>query len=211
MSIDPNCTDKKPYTLTSVYFDSFKDDDLDQKINGVRYREKYRLRFYNDISNFAKFEIKRKNENTIEKISVALKLNEIEKILKADYSPLKNYENLEYAAHRMKFLDYKPKTIVKYDRVAFYLPFNNIRVTLDLNLRSQGFYSAFMENSCFGGKLIMPKGYDILEIKYLDSFPNFLWQLISKYSLQRSSISKYALSRLYNQTEINGDDPVLPF
>ena len=169
------------------------------------------MRFYGNDINTAKFEIKRKNENTVEKVSVGLNSTEIKGILRCDYSSLKSHKELEYVAHRMMFLGYKPKTIVKYDRVAFYLPFNNIRVTLDLNLRSQGFYSNFLEKSCLSGKLTMPEGYDILEIKYLGDFPKFLRNLISKYCLQKSSISKYALSRFYNQVEMNGDDPVLPF
>lgn len=211
MYLDSNCISKKPYTLTSIYFDSFKDDDLQQKIDGIRYREKYRLRFYNTNFNTCKFEIKRKNENTIEKTSICLEGEEINQVLNGNYSSLKKHKKLEYVMHRMKFLNYKPKTIVKYDRIALYLPFNNIRVTLDLNLRSQDFYCTFLEKSIFNGKLVMPNGYEILEIKYFVNFPDYLINLISKFSLQRSSISKYVLSRFYNQTQLDGDDPLLPF
>jgi len=41
---------------------------------------------------------------------------------------------------------YRPKTIVTYDRTAFCLPFNNIRITLDVDLGTSGFDLDFFYN-----------------------------------------------------------------
>ena len=43
-----------------MYFDTPDDHDLNQKLNGVTFREKYRIRVYDKNSLFGKFEIKRK-------------------------------------------------------------------------------------------------------------------------------------------------------
>ena len=38
---------KKHYTVTSLYFDTCLDNDLDEKLDGLLEREKIRLRIYN--------------------------------------------------------------------------------------------------------------------------------------------------------------------
>jgi hypothetical protein len=211
MYLDRNCINNQPYTITSIYFDSSHDEDLFNKLNGVRFREKYRIRYYNDDRDKAKFEVKRKHEYSIEKLSIDLSLDEQSSMLAGDYSCLKKYEQFEYISYKMDFKCYKPKAVVRYDRLAFTLPFNNIRVTLDLNIRSSGFFSPHIEGSCLAGKLIMPAGYEVLEVKFLGDFPDYLKRLLASYSLNRSSIGKYILARFYNNSELNEDNPVLPF
>jgi hypothetical protein len=211
MPLDQNCKNNKPYSITSTYFDSFNDQDLFDKLNGVRFREKYRLRFYNNDRHIAKFEVKRKHEYSVEKDTINLDSKKQNQILAGNYSCLKENPHFEYISHKMNYQLYKPKTVVRYDRLAYTLPFDNIRVTLDLNLRSLGFYSSYIEEDCSAGKLLMPLGYEILEIKYLGDFPNYLKQVISSYSTSRTSIGKYVLARFYNNSELNNDNPVLPF
>jgi SPX domain protein involved in polyphosphate accumulation len=211
MYLDRNCKNHKPYTITSIYFDSSQDEGLFDKLNGIRFREKYRIRYYNDARKKAKFEIKRKIEYSVEKLSIDLNFDEQNSILAGDYSCLKKHAEFEYIAYKMDFKCYKPKAVVRYDRLAFTLPFNNIRVTLDLNIRSTGFYSGHIEGSCLAGKLIMPVGYEVLEVKFLGEFPDYLKKLLSGFSLTRSSIGKYILARFYNNSELNGDNPILPF
>ena len=46
---DKNNKLSKGYKITSLYFDTPDDQDLNQKLNGVIYREKYRIRIY-DLS-----------------------------------------------------------------------------------------------------------------------------------------------------------------
>ena len=209
--LDKNCVNYNPYTITSIYFDNVKDDDLFEKLNGVRFREKYRIRFYNENENEGKFEIKRKYENMIEKKTLNLNNVELKQILSEDFSVLKSFEEFEYLSYKMNYKLYKPKTVVRYDRLAYQLPLNNIRVTLDLNLRSSTFFNGSKEKNIYSGKKIMPIGYEILELKYSDMFPDYLFKILSKYSLKRSSISKYTTSRLFNNPELNNDNPELPF
>lgn len=211
MYLDKNCEHENPYTITSTYFDNFDDTDLFDKLNGIRFREKYRLRFYNNNNQIGNFEVKRKNEYSVEKTAISLNVDEQSRLLNGDYSILLKDKRFEYISHRMTYKHYKPKTVVRYERIAFTLPFNNIRITLDLNLRSLGFYSPHIETSHKAGKLLMPIGYEILELKFLDCIPDYLQKIISNYSLSRASIGKYILARFYNNTELNNDNPVLPF
>lgn len=209
--IDKHCKNFNPYTITSIYFDNEKDSDLFDKLNGVRFREKYRIRYYNQNTNAVKFEIKRKHENVIEKQTINLNQEEFYKILNQDFSILRNNNQFEYLSYKLKYKLYKPKIVVKYDRLAFQLPINNLRVTLDLNLRSSTYTTNKGEIDSMSGKKIMPIGYEILELKYAQFTPIFLRNILSKYSLKRSSISKYTSSRLFNDVELNNDKPELPF
>jgi hypothetical protein len=208
---DPNNHNDLGYKITSLYFDTLHDNDLNEKLDGVIYREKYRLRFYNNSTNSGKFEIKRKLNNCIEKISVNLNAKEIHRICHSDFTVLEKFPETAYVSARMKYLCYSPKCIVSYNRMAFYLPINNIRVTIDSDLSTYGFETDITKIGLLTPIPIQKKGYEILEIKYENHLPSYIKNSLESKTCIRSSISKYSLSRLENNTEIYGDDPVIPF
>ena len=208
---DKNNLDQDGYVISSVYFDTLHDDDFNQKLDGIMFREKYRIRIYNNNIEFGKFEIKRKLNNAIEKLSVNINKEEILLIISGDFSPLEKHKSVAYAGERMKCKGYVAKNIVTYNRVAFYLPFNNIRVTLDLDLRSHGFATDLSKIKTLPVISLQAKGYEILEIKYEGDFPDFIRSVLSNFRTIRSSISKYGLSRIDSNSEIHGDDPFIPF
>lgn len=199
------------YKISSLYFDTFNDDDLNQKLDGIKYREKYRLRTYNGDLKTAKFEIKRKLNNCIEKISVSLNEEDAKNIQKGDFTPLDKYAVLDYVPHRMNYLGYLPIGIVSYERYAYYLPINNIRITIDCNLATNGFSSHLSEIKSIPLHGVQNKNLEILEIKYEDFIPDSILVFLSRFKSVRSSVSKYSLCRVHNNTEINGDDPLIPF
>jgi|TARA_B110000977_G_C11033127_1_gene476045 hypothetical protein len=208
MIVDPNSVDFEPYKISSLYFDTEYDDDLSEKLDGVRYREKYRVRIYNDNEKFGKFEIKRKIENTIFKSSLALNESQIYLACNNSTSFLLDSDDTAYAHARMKFRNYSPKTIITYDRLAFTLPFNNIRVTLDLNMRTHDFTDQNGLKKAIGkGIRIAPKDFEILEVKYTGQLPNFIAESLSHFNLSKTAISKYSAGRLHSSLDLFGDNP----
>ena len=111
----------------------------------------------------------------------------------------------------MEYNNYKPKTIVEYFRQAYYLPMNNIRVTIDSNLSGYGFKNEFSNIKSLKANKIQKLGYDILEVKFNGSIPRSILEMLSAFPIRQSAISKYALSRVDNNTEPMGDNPVIPF
>lgn len=207
---DPN--DKgSGYEISSLYFDNFYDVDFNEKLDGIIYREKYRIRIYNYDIKQAKFEIKRKLNNCIQKISAKLSTDEIISITEGNLELLNNHLELEYAAHRMQYLGYTPKTIVTYTRKAFFLPYNDIRITLDCRLRTHGFHTDLQNLHEAAVTNIQLPELEILELKFSGELPVTIKKFLSQFTAVRSSISKYALSRIHNNTEIHGDDPVISF
>lgn len=208
---DKNNQLSKGYKITSLYFDTLDDQDFNQKLDGVIYREKYRIRIYDKNMSFGKFEIKRKKNQTIEKYSLDLDFAEIESIISGDYSPLLKDSEFAYVAYRMKYQKYSPKTVVEYYRHAYFLPLNNIRVTLDSNLSNYGFKDNFININKLTPNKVKKLGHDILEVKYNDSIPRYILALLSSFPIRQSAISKYALSRVDSNTEPKGDSPEIPF
>ena len=209
--VDPYCQDCKPYELSSIYFDNFTDDDLFEKIQGVNFREKYRIRLYNKNLSSAKFEIKRKNHNTIQKLGTQIDQDALAKLLDGDFLPLRDRSEFGYVEQKLRLENYRPKAIVTYKRLAFYLPFDNIRVTLDLDIRGSLSNKVSIDSIHDYGIHLMPENYDVLELKFEGSLPLFLTRLLSSFSLRQASISKYVLARFHNNPSPFEDRGELPF
>jgi hypothetical protein len=199
------------YKITSLYFDSLDDKDLNQKLDGIIYREKYRLRIYDKDVSFGKFEVKRKLNQVIEKLSLELSSIDVKNVIAGDYSCLEADTDMSYVAKKLEYENYSPKAIIEYDRQAYYLPFNRIRVTIDSNLSNYGFKNEFSNFSHLRSHNIQKPGYDILEVKFEGSIPQSLLNLLSEFPVRQSSISKYALSRIDSNTEPHGDSLIIPF
>lgn len=208
---DKNNKSSKGYKITSLYFDTPDDHDLNQKLNGVIFREKYRIRVYDKNSPFGKFEIKRKLNQTIEKLSIRITIADINNIISGDYTSLEKNQEFAYVAKRMRYMQYMPKSIVEYHRHAYYLPLNNIRVTLDSNLSNYGFKDNFSNIDDLIPNKVKRHGHDILEVKYNGAIPRYILDMLSSFPIRQAAISKYALSRIDNNTESQGDNPEIPF
>ncbi len=79
MRTDENSKDGV-YKIRSMYFDDVYDSALKDKINGVNFREKFRIRYYNDDTSFIRLEKKSKINGLCNKISAPLTKSEAQKI-----------------------------------------------------------------------------------------------------------------------------------
>ena len=68
-ALDPILSGRKFYSIRSLYFDDYSDICLNQVINGVSKRVKYRIRFYNFNEDYIILEKKYKINNMTKKIS----------------------------------------------------------------------------------------------------------------------------------------------
>lgn len=195
--------DYNGYKTRSVYFDSIDNEDFTQKLVKTEKRKRVRLRIYNTTDTFAKFEIKRKHLDRELKESITISKEDAIKLINGDYSILLNYKNnplSNYAFNLMKTHNYRPVSMVEYDRRAFTHENFNTRITLDNNLMYTNFhYDLFNEDINF--KQAMPKDQTILEVKYdrflfyqiqeILSKCNFIGKPPSKYGTSRQLLNKY--------------------
>lgn len=91
----------------------------------------------------------------------------------------------------------RPKVIVEYDRVPYIYPQGNVRITLDENIRSSSRVELFLEDQ-IPTRPILPAGQHILEVKYDEYLPDFIYRAVQLQGLHRTAFSKYYLCRRYH-------------
>jgi len=204
MNYDPyaEIRPKKEYTVRSIYLDTTDFQCYQEKYEGYKIRNKYRIRVYNehDHDNLAFLEIKRKNENFISKDRARLYLKNLLPLLKtknAEEYLLRKTNGTSELEEAKKFLfhyyskNLLPASLVVYEREAFMGKYGfDLRITFDKNLRGSmnpSFDDFFSEKDL---KFAFPEFF-ILEIKFHQTFPAWIPQMVTKFNLLRTSVSKY--------------------
>ncbi len=185
------------YHIRSLYFDNLYDKALNEKINGVSKREKFRIRYYNYDTSFIALEKKSKINNLCNKQIVQLSLEEVEAILQKDIDTLRLTEKplLQEFYIKMKSEGLKPTTIVDYDRDPYTYAPGNVRVTLDSNIRTGISRTDFLNPAC----PMIPAGDAgiILEVKWDNYLPTVIRDIIQVPTTRTSAFSKYVACRIY--------------
>lgn len=192
MKPDSHATDGR-YAIRSLYFDNDRDKALREKLDGVNYREKFRLRYYNGDVNFIRLEKKSKINGLCRKESVLLTPRQVEALLAGeldDTDPLTR----EFLG-KMRSQRLAPKTLVDYTREAFVYGPGNVRVTLDYNIRTGLNGTDFLSPDC----IMVPAGDApaILEVKWDEYLPDIIQDLIQMPHRRVGAFSKYAACRIY--------------
>ncbi|NLL71984.1 MAG: polyphosphate polymerase domain-containing protein [Clostridiales bacterium] len=197
---DPNMKDEEGYLISSIYFDDFHDSAVVDKMDGTRYRKKYRIRLYDYDESFIKLECKSKYNNFISKLWAPLTRAEYNSILQGDYEFLLYREE---DVCKMLYADYvtkriRPVTTVEYQREAYVHQLGNTRITFDKNIgASIGTVDIFhpdYETIC-----VPLDGDMVLEIKYDDYIPDYIWKLFQSDGMVNCAISKYVMCRDLNR------------
>ncbi len=188
---------KDGYLIRSLYFDDMFNSALNEKIDGLHERRKYRIRFYNhDLSNIH-LECKEKVGNMIIKSSEAITVDHAKSMLREDYSFLVDvggslFRDKLYARTRTNLL--KPSVVVDYNREAYVMDAGNVRLTFDRHIRA-GIYSNDLTDSGLTTIQALPDDYLVFEIKYTNYLPTVIKQLIQSTKAQKCAISKYVMCK----------------
>lgn len=195
MQLDENHI-KGGYLVHNIYFDSIANRDYYQGISGMQIRKKIRIRYYNNEIKQSQFEYKKKVNNQILKSTYPLKFELLLKILEyEDFTVTKN-EMPKKIYTKLTQEAVKPKVYIEYRREAFILPYHNIRVTFDHQLKGNKLTSPIdLENNIL--QVIDLEDKIILEIKYTNFLPNFIKSILRTQNLTQVSISKYIVTRQY--------------
>ena len=191
------------YQIRSLYFDDFENTYYRENEMGTDPREKFRIRIYNGDSGRISLELKKKQHSMTQKLSCLLTEEQCRELmagrpLPADpsYPPVLQKMNL-----LMKTRLLKPKVIVEYDRTPFVEKLGNTRVTFDRNIRSSNAVASFLEKRV-PARPIMPAGKQILEVKYDEFLPDYLYRNLQLSHLRQTTFSKYYLCRRYSLSGI---------
>ena len=115
---DPHTIDGK-YRIRSLYFDDPTDKALMDKLNGVSYREKFRIRYYNGDTSVIHLEKKTKISRLGNKQSAVLTAKQAQSIVDGDTAWMIGSDNalIRELYSRMETQRLAPKTIVDYTRL----------------------------------------------------------------------------------------------
>jgi hypothetical protein len=201
MTLDPHLEQKenKSYLVRSLYLDTDNLRFYNEKLAGLRNREKFRIRAYNEDSSEVFLEIKKKCNNTVLKDRACIKYDELPSILNqyGGYHLNGKNSNAEKDVI-MRFLSFitamqlRPMILIAYDRQAYTSIFDNdVRLTLDCNLRCLPGRSHDLFYS--GKNWISVDKPCILELKFNNVMPFFFKSIIKRFNLRAQGISKYCL------------------
>lgn len=197
MRPDPNAVGGS-YNISSLYFDDPDDTCLYDVAAGVDRRRKFRIRIYGHDADRIVLESKAKRNDMTLKKSSLLSKKEATELISGRY--LRDVASQDEVKKQLTALmmaqAYRPRTIVEYERVPYVCPYGNVRVTIDMNVRSSMATGGFLDREG-GFRPVLPAGVHILEVKYDEYLPSIIYDCLNVFGLQRSSVSKYVLCRRY--------------
>ena len=195
---DSNVGDDGTYTIRSLYFDDYNNRCFYENVNGTDPREKFRIRIYNGDASFIKLELKRKERGKTKKLSCHLSEELCRMAMNGELLPIEAVDSAVYRKFCMQQSTrlLQPTVIVEYDRVPFVYPDGNVRVTLDLQIRSSDRIESFLDKE-IASRAIMPTNRHLLEVKFDEYIPDFIYQAVQAQNLQQTTFSKYYLCRKY--------------
>ncbi len=202
---DPNAArNGGEYAIRSLYFDTEFNTAYYDKINGVKDRDKYRIRIYNYSDRDIFMECKTKVGAFISKRSVKIPRSLADQLTAGDPAGLEFTTSglLRDVYREMRLNLLRPVVIVDYDREAYIHPAEDVRITFDKNVRT-GLNSVDMFNDRVPTLPVMDHGEMILEVKYNRILPAYLADVISFSCPEavQTAISKYTLCRRYEGRE----------
>lgn len=186
------------YRIRSLYFDSINNCDYFSKMDGEEIRKKIRLRIYDTNTDTVKLEIKRKLNISQIKETTTISKEDAIMLINKDYSVLLKYDNqTAHSAYNIMTVEqYQPVVLVDYNRRAYIHNENNIRVTLDSDIRSNEF-----DFNMFSEDVIMTPVVDyynaLLEVKFDGELFCWISQALTDLDTTNQSLSKYCTSRRF--------------
>jgi len=163
------------YFVRSVYFDDATLSSFRDKLNGAKCRNKYRLRCYKMNMERFSFEAKRKYDRLIMKDSTVVTRQLAEVMLSGGrLNQAERHDALLAEFHALAALGcMQPCVIVDYDRIAYTYEPDNIRITLDYDVRAEAyrFQNVFEQRASIP---VLENNEVVLEIKYGEHLPAFI-------------------------------------
>jgi SPX domain protein involved in polyphosphate accumulation len=185
------------YRVRSLYFDNLSDKALREKIEGTDKREKFRIRYYNEDTDFIRLEKKSKIHGLCEKVSVPVTREEVIRICRGDIGFLAESDKellLELYA-KMRYQMLRPKVVVDYKREPYVYGPGNVRVTFDSDIRT-----SLYRNSLFERELLTVPAQEegiLMEVKYDAFLPEIMQMAVRGPDRQAEAFSKYAVCRRF--------------
>ena len=183
------------YLIKSLYFDDLDSSSYYEKMDGVLYRKKYRIRIYNNDDSFIRLEKKMKHNNMTAKEQMLISKDIYSKILNGKINEIEGASGLlEEFINESKKKHLIPSILVAYHRVAFIYPISDVRITFDSNIQS-GLYNYDLFDNDKTLYTVDEKGKQVLEVKFNEILPLHIANILNDIPSFREAVSKFAICR----------------
>lgn len=198
LPLDRNAGEKGSYLIRSLYFDDYNNSCYYDNESGVDPREKFRIRIYNGSMDNIRLELKRKQHGKTQKLSCRLTESQCGALIyKEKLEADKDFPEL---LNRLLILRktslMEPKVIVEYERVPYVGRLGNVRVTLDKRISGSKRVEEFARKE-IEARPVMPTGQHLLEVKFDEYLPDYIYRALQLGEMRQSAYSKYYLCRKY--------------
>lgn len=204
LPLDKHATEDGVYNIRSLYFDDYDNRCYYENENGTEPREKFRIRIYNHSTERITLECKRKEHGKVFKNACSLTVEQTKQLMKGQYlrDIATQPEVLKKLTYQMMSCKMKPVVIVEYDRIPYIYKLGNVRITLDHNICASTAIDCFLDEK-IPKRPIMSMGQQLLEVKYDELLPDYIYNNLQLKSLSQTTFSKYYLCRKF--TMIKGE------
>ncbi|GAB4140585.1 MAG: polyphosphate polymerase domain-containing protein [Planctomycetota bacterium] len=193
---DPHSSRSGFYRIASLYFDTPDLACYRNKIDGLLYRRKLRIRVYPDAPDGPAFvEIKQRINRTVQKRRIALPLESAYRLCRGDpdyeFADGQDRELADEVHCLVKALRLTPKNVISYTRMAFVGHFVDpgLRVTFDSMIRTRR--AGFDLETRRSEILAYPADRVVLEVKANERVPHWLVAMLARHECPMDRISKY--------------------
>ncbi len=188
------------YTIRSLYFDDQDNRCMRENEDGTDPREKFRIRIYNHSSARISLECKRKERGKTLKTSCPLSEEQTRLLMAGKVIPQIGSQHplLQKLTVQMLTRRLRPVVIVEYERIPYVYKNGNVRITLDTNISSSSEVGCFLD-PVIPKRPVLPKGQQLLEVKYDEYLPDFIYRNLQLHSLRQTAFSKYYICRKYTR------------
>ena len=199
MDVDKNSVNlDNTYFIRSLYFDDINSTAYYEKIDGVLYRKKYRIRIYNNDSSFIRLERKWKHNNMTSKDQLKISKENCINLLTNQFDnidkELLNNSLMKEFITDIKVFGLKPSVIVDYKRLAYTYPISEVRITFDERIKS-GLYNCNLFNMNRITYDVIDNNEVVLEVKFNEVLPEHISIILQTIPMYRQAVSKFALCR----------------
>ena len=179
-------------SIASLYYDTPNYRLIRTSIEKPPFKEKIRLRSYGIATEQSPvfLELKRKAYGIVYKRRVQSTIPLVDKFFRGVGDICAGGQiNREITTFRDYYENLAPACLIIYDRIAYFQPDGDLRLTIDHNPRYR--YDDLDLMTSMDGNSLLPQGSTILEVKVQQAVPLWLSEILTKGKIYKGSFSKY--------------------
>ena len=179
-------------SIASLYYDTPTYQLIRSSLEKPVFKEKIRLRSYGPASEQSPvfLELKRKSEGIVYKRRIETTVPDANRFLTQDGNMNDDGQiTREITAFRDHYKTLRPTCLIIYDRIAYFEPDGDLRLTIDENPRYR--LDDLTLTGSMDGDPLLDSGWTILEIKVQNAMPLWLNAILSECGIRKGSFSKY--------------------